>query len=107
MILPPPREIIQLLRFNNSIQVFSSNSLKYASPCSIKIEFIEENSFSHEKKIIYFKIFDKVCDHLSDLNLIFVQFAKKENKKEDQIAFQEASDNYKKLKELNEISQKK
>ena len=100
-------KIIDLLTQTLFLMKVKLNKLEKYNHTKEIIEFIEENSFSHEKKIIYFKIFDKVCDHLSDLNLIFVQFAKKENKKEDQIAFQEASDNYKKLKELNEISQKK
>ena len=100
-------KIIDLLNQTLFLMKVKLNKLEKYNHTKEIIEFIEENAFSHEKKIIYFKIFDKVCDHLSDLNLIFVQFAKKENKKEDQIAFQEASDNYKKLKELNEISQKK
>ena len=99
-------KIIDLLTKTLFLMKIKLNQLEKYNHTKEIIKFIEENSYSHETQVIYFEIFDKVCDHLSDLNLIFVQFAKKENRKEDQIAFQEASDNYKKLKELNELSQK-
>ena len=91
-------KIIDLLCKTLFLMKIKLNQIEKYNHTDEIIKFIKESSNPNEEQKIFLEIFERVCDHLSDLNLIFYQMAKNRNKKEDQIAFKEAANNYKKLK---------
>ena len=91
-------KIIDLLCKTLFLMKIKFNQIEKYNHTDEIIKFIKESSNPNEEQKIFLEIFERVCDHLSDLNLIFYQMAKNRNKKEDQIAFKEAANNYKKLK---------
>ena len=96
-------KIIDLLCKTLFLMKIKLNQIEKYNHTDKIIKLIQENSNPNEQQKIFLEIFERVCDHLIDLNLIFYKMAKNRNKKEDQTAFKEAANNYKKLKELNKL----